>query len=280
MVDDGELVSFLQRNLPQLSLRYRGFVRVRGQVAKRLARRLRELSLPGLAAYEALIHADPAERKRLDGMCRITISRFARDRAVWNELQARLLPALCRRARAAGREQLRALSAGCASGEEPYSLALLWALARPHGCEALTLRIDAIDADAQLLERARRACYPRGTLRELDPSVIERAFEPHGDELRLREAYRVDVTLMQQDIRVALPEGPYDLALARNLPFTYFDAPLQWRVLQQLHARMFPGGVLIIGAHEQLPAGTTLFEPVLGAPASHVRREGGRVERL
>jgi len=270
-VDDAELVAFLQRVLPRLSLRFRGFRRVRGQVRKRLARRLGALSLPDLEAYERLLAADPQELQRLDEMCRITISRFGRDQGVWKQLRESVLPALCRRARTAGRAQLRALSAGCASGEEPYTLSLLWHLACPDACTSLSLHIDASDANVDLLERARRGCYDRGTLRELPSSWIEEAFEPDNGRMRLRDCYRTRVRFLQQDIRVTLPAGPYDIVLARNLPFTYFDEDLQCRVLSELHARLAPGGALVIGSHEHLPA-TAGFEPWPGSVAIWSRR--------
>ena len=88
---DAEAVLFLQWALPRLRMRWPGFRRVRGQVAKRLRRRLAELRLPDLAAYRHRLEADEGEWDELDARCRVTISRFLRDRAVWASL-------LCRRA--------------------------------------------------------------------------------------------------------------------------------------------------------------------------------------
>lgn len=256
--------------LPRLSLRERGFRRVRGQVRKRISRRLSALSLSDLGAYERFIDGHPEELVELDGMCRITISRFCRDREIWTALRQRVFPELAARARTAGRGNLRALSAGCASGEEPYTLSLLWEFSRPTDCHGLSLLVDAVDADLDLLERARRGCYPRGTLRELDSRCIEQAFEPIDGELRLRERYRARVRFLCQDVREGVPAGPYDLAFARNLPFTYFSEPLQCRVLADLHGRLRPQGALVIGAHERLPD-TQLFRPWSDLRAIFVR---------
>jgi chemotaxis protein methyltransferase CheR len=109
---DPELVAFLQWALPRLSLRWAGFRKVRGQVRKRIHRRLRELGLPDLAAYRAHLEREPDEWAQLAAMCRITISRFWRDRGVFDWLTGRL-PELATTGR------LRAWSAGCAGGRAP-----------------------------------------------------------------------------------------------------------------------------------------------------------------
>ncbi|MDD9935881.1 MAG: chemotaxis protein CheR [Myxococcales bacterium] len=252
-MDDAELVTFLQRMAPRLDLRWRGLRRVRGQVRKRLSRRLQALGLEDLAAYEDHLEAHPEERRVLDGLCRITITRFHRDRAVWQWLQAHELPRLCRSARATGRPALHAWSAGCASGEEPYTLSLLWDLAPALHCEGVGLGVIATDADAALLARAHAGEYPRGTLKELPRAWIEAAFEPADDVLRLRDLHRGRVRFEVQDLRERMPSGPFDLIFCRNLAFTYFADGLQRRILAELRDRLDAGGVLVVGAHEALP---------------------------
>ncbi len=126
-VKDADCTEFLQWALPRLGMRWPGFRRVRGQVCKRLRRRMAELGLRDLADYRALLETHPEEWTRLDGLCRISISRFYRDQGVWRTLEREILPRLADRARARGETRLRIWSAGCASGEEPYTLALLFA---------------------------------------------------------------------------------------------------------------------------------------------------------
>jgi chemotaxis protein methyltransferase CheR len=246
-------VRFLQWSLPQIGLRWSGFRRVRRTVCKRLARRLRELDLADLDAYRAVLLQSPEEWTRLDGMCRIPISRFARDRAVFEALADDLLPALASNARAVGRRRLTAWSAGCASGEEPYSLAIVWRLAVAPSVPDVALTILATDIDATMLARARRACYGPGSLRELRPEWRVEAFEMRDGEECLDDRFRRDVTLRPGDLRVEMPRGPFDVILCRNLAFTYFDPQLARRTLQGLHRRLRPGALLIVGAHEQLP---------------------------
>lgn len=260
-MSDAELVDFLQWALPRLRLRWAGFRRVRRQVGRRLRRRLAELALPDLAAYRALLEDRPGEWKRLDALCRVTISRFWRDAATWELLLDEGLPALAELARAEGRDTLRAWSAGCASGEEPGSLLLAWSLGGGAALAGLRLEVLATDTDETLLERARAGTYPEGALRELPAGWREAAFEPAGEDFALRQAFRRGLDLQRCDLRAEGPAGPFDLVLCRNLAFTYFDESLQREVLERLAAVLRPGGLLAVGGHERLPAGPTLFEP-------------------
>lgn len=249
---DGECVDLLRDFLPQFGLAWRGFRRFRRQVCKRLARRMRAMGVPDVQAYRARLAADPDERSHFDGLCRITLSRFYRDRAVFDRLRAEELPRLAGRAAQEGRP-LRCWSAGCASGEEPYTLALVLRLGLSSPPPFTLL---ATDADAALLERARVARYARATLRELPPSWVERAFAGDCEGfLQLRPEYRAGVRWVPMDLRRDLPDGPFDLVLCRNLAFTYFAPALQSATLERLAQRLAPDGVLVIGAHEQLPHG-------------------------
>jgi chemotaxis protein methyltransferase CheR len=249
-VNDTDCIHFLQWSLPRLGLRWVGFRRVRRQVCKRLRKRLAVLGLQTLSDYRALLEADTAEWRQLDGLCRISISRFYRDRGVWRCLERELLPSLVAQASVRGETRLRIWSAGCASGEEPYTLALLFTLDdAAKDCEPEIL---ATDTDPHLLVRARRACYPGSSLREL-PVKWRTAFDRSGDAFCLRQEYRTAVRFLVQDIRQDLPDGRFDLVLCRNLAFTYFQAPLQAVIAKRLAQVLVPGGLLLLGSHESLP---------------------------
>ena len=248
---DADCTEFLQWALPRLGMRWPGFRRVRGQVCKRLRRRVGELGLRELAEYRALLETRPEEWARLDGLCRISISRFYRDQGVWRALEREVLPPLAARARGRGETRLRIWSAGCASGEEPYTQALLFAFSDPGPTECAP-EILATDSDPHLLERARRACYPATSLRDV-PERWRAAFEPFGEEYCLRPDYRAPVRFLEQDIRHAFPEGRFDLILCRNLVFTYFETSLQTEIARRLAERLIAGGMLLLGIHESLP---------------------------
>jgi chemotaxis protein methyltransferase CheR len=267
---DGECASFLQWALPQRRLRWKGYRKVRAQVCRRLRRRSAALGLPDLGAYRACLERDPTEWTEFDRCCPVTISRFYRDRAIYDFLAAAVLPALAAGAAHESRD-LHALSLGCAAGEEPYSLALLWRFALADRYPETALRIVATDVLPDLLARARRACYPASSLKELPPAWRAVAFERRDRDCCLSPALIRDIVFLEQDVRTALPPGPFDLVFCRNLVFTYFDEPTQRRTLERLLERLRPDGALVIGRHETLPA-TAALEPWPGAPQPGIQR--------
>ena len=253
-MNDHDCVALLQWALPRLQLRWPGLRKVRRQVCRRLARRLGELDQQSIAAYRDYLTHNSEEWAVLDGFCRISISRFYRDHAVFEALETIVLPTLARRTLDRGECFLRIWSAGCASGEEPYTLALVWVFGLEPRFPDLNVRILATDADDALLGRARRAIYPASSLKDLPREWRQRAFQRVGNEHELLSPFRTAVELVPGDIRYSIPTGPFDLVLCRNLVFTYFDAALQRELLQRIVSRILPGGMLVLGAHERLPA--------------------------
>lgn len=258
---DAECIAFLQWALPQINLRWAGFRKVRRQVCKRIARRLDQLGLADLDAYRARLADDPAEWSALDAMCRVTISRFYRDRGVFQALAHSVLPDLADEARAQDRD-VACWSAGCASGEEVYTLKIIWDAQISPNHEGVGLTVIGTDVDEAVLERARIGCYQRGTLREMPGELIASGFDLRGDRLCVKEQHRRGVSFINQDIRSAMPPGPFDILFCRNLVFTYFLKPLQVRVLDEIATRLRRGGFLVIGAHETLPETALGFSPL------------------
>jgi chemotaxis protein methyltransferase CheR len=234
-------------------MRWVGFRRVRRQVCRRVRDRAADLGVPDLGAYRAYLEQHDDEWERLDALTSVTISRFYRDRAVFDLLEHEVLPALGVAAREARRATLAVWSAGCASGEEPYTLSIMWRLVLAPRFPELTLRILATDVEPTMLARAHQACYAPGSVRDLPENWRRRAFTPRGDLLWLRPRFREGVDIVRHDVRTNLPGGPYDLILCRNLAFTYFDKPLQRDVVGRFAEAMRAGAALVVGSHEKIP---------------------------
>jgi chemotaxis protein methyltransferase CheR len=220
-----DCVGFLQWALPRLGRRWAGYRKVRRQVCRRVRARIGELGVDGWDGYRAYLEARAEEWVVLDGLMNVTISRFNRDREVFAYLRDEVLE-----------PGMRVWSAGCASGEEPYTLALL--------CDGLDIL--ATDIDPAMLRRAEAARYPASALREL--ADRDDAFTDGV----LDERYR-HVTFAHHDIREEPPPGQFDLVLCRNLVFTYFDEATQRATIERF-ARVTK--TLVIGAHERLPGGS------------------------
>lgn len=262
MIRDADGVQFLQWCLPRLYLRWSGFRKVRRQVYKRLNRRLQELGLSGLGEYYGYLENHPDEWPVLDTLCWISISRFYRDRGVFTYLQGEVLPQLVRVAVARGDTELHCWSAGCAAGEEPYTLAMLWKDGLVAQFSGLTLRIVATDIDPHALSRAEHGCYPASSIKDLPKEWVKQAFTQVAQEFCLRPEYREPVKFLQQDIRETFPDGRFDLILCRYLVFTYFDGALQQKTLRRMTERLVSGGILVTGTRESLPDGDWGLEPL------------------
>ena len=269
-VTDAQCTEFLRWALPRLRMRWAGFRKVRRQVCRRVERRVHELDLPGVDAYRTYLDSTPDEWPQLDALCHVTISRFYRDRGVFGFLERSVLPELARAA-AARAESIEAWSAGCASGEEPYTLALVWEYAVGPMFPTVALHVLATDADETIIRRARAASYHEGSLRELPSTWRRSGFVRRGDHHHLRPRLRRLVTIVEHDVRDPAPDGPFDLILCRNLAFTYFDAALQREVARNLTKALRKGGALVVGSHEKLPEETSGLVPWCSRPGVYRR---------
>ena len=248
-----ECIRFLQWALPQLNLRWQGFRKVRGQVCKRISRRMTQLGFDTISDYRDYLcrHAD--EWELLDGLCQVTISRFFRDKLMYLHLAREVLPELARQVVNRGGDCLQVWSVGCASGEEPYTLSLIWRLQLQSQFPGLVLRLIATDANPAMRQRVNDACYAYSSVKDLPSDWRETAFTRQAKRYCLKPEFRDGILFRRQDVRLTNPAETFDLVLCRNLAFTYFSDELQRSVLERIHAVMAPGGALVIGIHESLP---------------------------
>lgn len=263
-MNDAQCVHFLQWVLPQLHMRWPGFRRVRRQVCKRLRRRITQLQLGDLSAYQTYLAEHSDEWPLLDGLCQITISRFYRDKMVFSFLQTQVFPHLLQLLEQDQETTLRIWCSGCGAGEEPYSLAMLWATCFQAKYPGITLSIMATDINPEMLQRARQACYPYSAIKNLPSPWRETGFERQGEQYCLQPSFKRNINFHCQDIRdEAIAERQNDyfhLICCRNLAFTYFDGPLQREIAQRFHDRLVAGGVLLLGVHEALPLESPGFD--------------------
>jgi chemotaxis protein methyltransferase CheR len=261
-MNDADCVAFLQWALPRMRLAWPGFRKVRRTVCKRADRRYRELGFNDITAYRTHLEATPSEWEELRALCSIPISRFYRDRVVFESLEHAVLPELATAAIQRGDPTLECWSAGCASGEEPYTLSILWQLRlAARYSSRLQLRVLATDIDPALLGRAVAACYRASVLKELPVSWREQAFEQRAGEYCVRDAFLAAVRFAHQDICATMPDQYFDLILCRNVVFTYFALELQDELARQLIKRLRPGGALVLGLHESVPQGISGVVP-------------------
>lgn len=235
-----------------MNMRWKGFRKVRGQVCKRVRRRQKELGLDDYEGYRSYLQDNPEEWKVVDHMARITISRFFRDRKSWMELGNKLLPQIVHKANACKRT-VRCWTAGCASGEEPYSFTILWREKILPAFPDASLELVATDADSYLLKRARHACYKPGSLKEIPREWKEKAFYRDDSAYCLSDPYHKMAHFYQQDIREEMPEGEFDLIFCKNIVAMYFEKKLAVSIFRKISEKMRQGAFLFLGSHEEFP---------------------------
>src|SRR3712207_3105382 len=162
--------------------RSRGYKRA--SLRRRVARRMEEAGAEGFAAYHALLEADPQEIAALLDTVLINVTGFFSDPETWEVLRREVVPRLVGRHRERG-TPIRVWSAGCATGQEPYSIAMLLAEALG-GAEAFcgAAKVYATDLDEGALQAARQASYAEAELEGVPPGLLERYFEPGGNGRR------------------------------------------------------------------------------------------------
>jgi chemotaxis protein methyltransferase CheR len=220
---------------------------------------MKQLELAGITDYRSYLDEHADEWHVLDRLCQVTISRFYRDKLMFAFLEHEVMPALAQQALAQERDSIKVWSAGCGSGEEPYSIALLWQIQLQERFPGLHLHIIATDSNPDLLQRVTKACYPYASIKNLPVDWRDDVFSKRADQYCLKPDYRANLRIMQQDVRETMPTETYDLILCRNLVFTYYDEDLQRALLQRLQGVLRPDGALVIGIHEQLPTGVSGF---------------------
>jgi chemotaxis methyl-accepting protein methylase len=181
----------------------------------------------------------------------VSISRFFRDQRLWEVLQEEILPGLIER----HREKIRVWSAGCASGEEVYSIRILWDNLGESMAHMPELEITATDMNPMYLERARAGIYASSSLKEVPEKFKSVYFQKTADSKR----YSVDSELKRgiiwktHHLLSDPPGSQFDLIFLRNNLLTYYQDESKKSGLEKVTNCLASEGFLIIGSHERLP---------------------------
>ena len=245
-------------------------------VYSRLAKRLRALGLESFREYCALVGSEEGTQERAQMVAALTtnVTRFFREPHHFDHLRQKLVEPLAKEVRNGRR--LRIWSAGCSSGQEPYSIALSILSVIPDA-RAYDVRILATDINTVVLDTARKAIYPAEEMASVPADLRRSWMENTGTgTLRLDEAPRGLVTFRHLNLIGGWPmKGPFDAVFCRNVVI-YFDEKTQMRLLNRMTPLIRPGGYLYLGHSERLigPAeqmfridGTTVYRKMGGSHA-------------
>lgn len=229
---------------------------------RRIERRMAVHGLATMADYEAFLHGNPQEIELLFKELLIGVTAFFRDAPAWQELKDHVLPTLIAR-HVADATALRAWVVGCSTGEEAYTLAMLFkeACAELPASGAPGLQIFATDLSADAIAVARRGIYPPKIAADLTPERLAKFFVVAHGGYQVAPSIREMVLFAQHDVILDPPFTRLDLLCCRNL-MIYFKAGLQRRLMPLFHYSLRPGGALLLGGSETVGRAQLLFTPL------------------
>ncbi|MGF7153499.1 two-component system CheB/CheR fusion protein [Novosphingobium gossypii] len=254
----------------------------RSTLVRRVERRMHVLNIDSASGYLQRVKSDTAECEALFRDLLINVTRFFRDPDMFDALREKVVePLLSERG---GDEEIRVWIPGCSSGEEAYSIAMLFAEAARRMNLANPVQIFASDIDEQMLQIAREGIYPASALADIPSPMRERWTIPHGEKFAISNQIRDLIRFSNHSVVKDPPFSRIDLVSCRNL-LIYFDDRLQQSVMPILHYAIRPGGYLFLGPSESIgrfdhlfPAldhHARIFERGPGSPSYPIDLPGG-----
>jgi two-component system, chemotaxis family, CheB/CheR fusion protein len=228
---------------------------------RRIERRMGIHRIKSIASFVTFLQNNPAEVDILFKELMIGVTNFFRDPMVWEKLEREILPQLfqdlpegfC----------MRAWIAGCSTGEEAYTLAVIFkeALDRSKLHKNISLKIFATDIDNSAIEFARRGIFSANSALEITPERIDRYFTKTDDGYRVNNEIREMVVFAQHNLILHPPFTRIDIISCRNL-LIYMNSELQKKILRMFYYSLKNNGILVLGSSETLGAMNHLFDTV------------------
>ena len=256
-VDDPELERLLEYLKSSRAFDFTGYKRA--SLARRIGKRMQSVGVNSYSDYIDYLEVHPEEFATLFDVILINVTSFFRDDAAWTYLREEVLPDLV--TSKPPRSPFRVWSAGCASGEEAYTLAIV--LAELLGADQYRERVKiyATDVDEHALARARAGVYSEREVEGMPPELLARYFERVDSHYAFRKEFRRQVIFGRHDLVQDAPISHVDLLVCRNA-LMYFNSETQARILTRFHFALNDGGILFLGRAETLLTHASTFTPV------------------
>ncbi len=235
----------------------------RSTIYRRVERRMGLHQLAKLGQYVHYLRDNPPELELLFKELLIGVTNFFRDPAAWEQLRDEVLPQLL--ADRSARPALRAWVTGCSTGEEAYTLAMIFkeALDQLKPKRNYTLQIFATDIDLDAVNKARQGSYPAAIATSVSPERLDRFFIEEGRGFRVSKEIREMIIFAPQNLIMDPPFTKLDFLTCRNL-LIYFTPELQKQLFPLFHYSLNAGGVLLLGSAETIGGFTSQFAPLGG----------------
>ena len=230
-------------------------------VYRRIERRMSLHQIDRIAAYVRLLQENPQETELLFKELLIGVTSFFRDPAAWERLRKEIMPALLAHRPTGG--TIRAWTPGCSTGEEAYSLAIVFkeALQQAKPAGSVSLQVFATDLDRDAIEKARAGVYPANITADVSQERLRRFFIQEERGYLVGKEIREMAVFASQNVIMDPPFTKLDILVCRNL-LIYLTPELQKKLIPLFHYSLNPGGVLFLGSAETIGEFTDLFVPV------------------
>jgi two-component system CheB/CheR fusion protein len=230
-------------------------------VYRRIERRMSVHKIDKITSYVHLLQENPKEVHILFKELMIGVTNFFRDAKVWEKLKEDVIPDIIN-----SKEEgtvLRAWVPGCSTGEEAYSLAIMFkeVLEKVNSHHSLSLQIFATDLDTDAIDTARRALYPANIAADVSPDRLNRFFTSSDEGYRVKTEIREMVIFAQHNIILHPPFTRIDILSCRNL-LIYMDSELQKKLIGLFYYSINPEGIMLLGTSETLGMQSHLFTPI------------------
>ncbi len=223
---------------------------------RRVRKRMFATKSSGLNDYLAFLQNNDEEADNLLDVFTINVSRFFRNSLTFEIIEKNIIPTLFQDKEKAGEKTIRLWSAGCACGEEPYSVAMLFHEYMKKNAPDINLRLFASDLDPKALQKATKGIYAADSIKEVKYERVTSYFTQKGDAFHLKEEIKKMATFSRYDLlnknSYTLPEsvfGEFDMVFCRNV-LIYFELNYQRIIFEKLYKSLKPGGYLILGEAE------------------------------
>jgi excisionase family DNA binding protein len=245
----------------------------RNTVYRRIERRMGLHQIDSITGYVKYLQESPQETLFLFKELLIGVTSFFRDREAWEYMKSKAIPALLAERSSGG--VLRAWVAGCSTGEEAYSLAMLFkeVLAQARPVHKFSVQIFATDLDGDAIAKARQGVYPQNIAGDVSAERLRRFFVKNEHAYRVSQEIREMVVFATQNIIMDPPFTKLDILSCRNL-LIYLSPDLQKKLLPLFHYSLNPGGILFLGSAESLGDSAALFAPKGGKTRTYRRLDG------
>jgi two-component system CheB/CheR fusion protein len=246
-------------------------------IVRRIERRMNLHGLPSAQAYQRLLHENSHELDLLFKELLISVTSFFRDGEAFEALAKTVLPTLL--AAHGDNSPVRVWAAGCASGEEAYSLAMTLQEGMDRLKTRLPVQIFGTDLDATAIDAARSGLYPEGIVSDVSPQRLARFFIKEAGGFRIKKEIRELVIFAPQDVLKDPPFNRLDLVACRNL-LIYMKPAAQARLLSLFHYVLKPGGILFLGTSESITGSSEHFAVVNKKWKIFTRKDTGALRTL